>query len=89
MTVEQGEVSVGRRYAGILGLLAFLTIVMRGLVHGSGVESTLLAAAFHLVFFAFVGYLVGQLAGWIVLDSVRAKLAAIEQPQSSTVTTKR
>lgn len=80
---------MGRHYAGILGLLAFLTVVMRGLVHGAGAESTLLAAAIHLFLFAFVGYLVGQLAGWIVLDSVRAKLAAIDRPQSSTVTTKR
>jgi hypothetical protein len=80
---------VGRHYAGILGLLAFLTIVVRGLVRGAGAESTLLAAAFHLFLFAFVGYIVGQLAGWIVLDSVRTKLAAIEQRQASTVTTKR
>ncbi len=80
---------MGRHYAGILGLLAFLTVAMRGLVRGAGVESMLLAAVIHLFLFAFVGYLVGQLAGWIVLDSVRAKLAAIDRPQSSTVTTKR
>ena len=76
---------MGRHYAGILGLLAFHTIVMRGLVHGAGVESTLIAAAFHLFLFAFVGYIVGQLAGWLVLDSVRANLAAIEVRRDSTV----
>jgi hypothetical protein len=76
---------VGRHYAGILGLLAFLTIVIRGLMHGAGVESTLLAAAFHLFLFAFVGYIVGQLAEWIMLESVRTKLAAIEEPRASTV----
>ena len=80
---------MGRHYAGILGLLAFLTIVMRGLVHGAGVESTLLAAAFHLFLFAFVGYMVGQLAGWIVHDSVRTKLAAIEVRHASMVTRER
>jgi hypothetical protein len=76
---------VGRHYAGILGLLAFLTIVTRGLVHGAGVESTLIAAAFHLFLFAFVGYIVGQLAGWIMLDSFRTKMAAIEEPRALTV----
>ena len=80
---------MGRHYAGILGLLAFLTIVMRGLVHGAGVESTLIAAAFHLFLFAFVGTIVGQLAGWLVLDPVRTKLAAIEVRQTSTVTRNR
>ena len=80
---------MGRQYAGILGLLAFLMIVARGLTRGAGVETTLLAAAFHLFLFAFIGYIVGQLASWIVLDSVRTKLAAIEQPQPLTVKTKR
>ena len=80
---------MGRRYAGTLGLLAFLTIVMRGLVHGAGVESTLIAAAFHLFLYAFVGYLVGQLAGWIVLDSVRTKPAVIESRSTSRMTRNR
>ena len=81
---------MGRHYAGILGLLAFFTATTRGVMGGAGVESTLLSAAIQLFVFAFVGYVVGQLAGWVVLDSVRAKVAAeieAHQSQPSTMTT--
>ena len=63
---------MGRRYAGILGSLAFLTVVTRGLVHGAGVQATLSNAVVCLFVFACVGYVLGRLAGGIVLDSVRS-----------------
>ncbi len=67
---------MGRHYAGVLGPLAFFTIAVRGLMHGAGVQSTLLSAAIQLFLFAFVGYVVGELADWVVFDSVRDKVAA-------------
>jgi hypothetical protein len=66
---------VGRNYAGILGSLAFLTTVTRGLVRGAGVDSTLSNALVCFCLFACVGYVLGKLAGRIVLDSVRSKMA--------------
>ena len=67
---------MGRHYAGILAAIAFVTIVIRGLIAGNGVESTMHAAVLTLVCFSVVGYVIGRLAGWIVLDSVRAQLTA-------------
>ncbi len=75
---------MGRHYAGVLGSIAFVTIVVRGLAQAAGVESTLRAAAVSTVLFWGIGYVVGQLAGWIVLESVRAQCAAefAAQPMS-------
>ena len=67
---------MARHYAGVLGSIAFVTIVIRGLRQGAPFEQTLETATLSLVVFGFVGFLVGRLAGWIVLDSVRAQLAA-------------
>jgi len=67
---------VGRHYAGVLGSIAFTTIVVRGLIEGAGVESTLRAAAISTVLFTAIGYVVGRMAGWIVLESVRQQMAA-------------
>lgn len=67
---------MGRTYSGILGPLAFLTVVARGLIHGSTATSTLYWAWLAFVVFAAVGYLIGQIAASVVEDSVRASLAA-------------
>jgi hypothetical protein len=63
-------------YAGILGPLAFFTVIARGLLRAGDVQATLLTASISLFGFALLGYIAGQLAGWIVFDSVRAKVAA-------------
>lgn len=62
------------RYAGILGLLAFLTSSVRGLLHGGEVESVLLTAWLSLLAFAAIGGVVGWVAGRIVEESVRARI---------------
>jgi len=62
------------RYAGILGLLAFLTSSVRGLLHGGQVESILLTAWFSLLAFAAVGAVVGWIAGRAVEESVRTRI---------------
>lgn len=65
-----------RIYAGILGLLAFLTCVVRGLMHGESPMSILSAACGSLLVFAIVGSIVGWLAAQTVEEAVRGRLQA-------------
>ena len=78
------------RYAGILGLLAFLTSSARGLLHGGEAESILLAAWLSLLAFAAIGGVIGWVAGRVVEESVRARikeaLAAEEEAANATGT---
>jgi len=67
---------MGRKYAGIMGPLALITVVLRGLIEGGGVESTLKMACLSLLAFAAIGWVVGTLAGHIVDESVRARFDA-------------
>ena len=67
---------MGGSYAGTLGPIAFLTVVVRGWRDGNPIEATLLVAWLSLLVFAAVGFIVGQIGGWIVEDSVRADVAA-------------
>jgi hypothetical protein len=63
-------------YAGILGPVAFATILTRSLVHGGGVETTLKTAILCLFAFAVIGYVAGKMADRIVIDSVRSRFYA-------------
>jgi hypothetical protein len=63
---------MGRTYAGILGPLAFTTILARSVINTSSVESTMMLATICLFLFAGIGYLVGQVADSIVLEAVKA-----------------
>ena len=67
---------MGRAYAGTLGSLAFACVVARGVVAGSGVEGILATASAALFVFATIGYLVGQLAEFLVNESVRLQFQA-------------
>jgi hypothetical protein len=67
--------TVGRLYAGILGHLAMLTVIVRGLRGGAGSEATLLVASLALAGFAVLGYIAGALASSIVEQSVRTRIA--------------
>lgn len=73
---------MGPRYAGVLGPVAFATLLIRGLRCGATPAATVLAAWLGLLGFAALGYVVGRLAEWIVEQSVRwqfeAELAALE-----------
>jgi hypothetical protein len=66
---------VAQIYAGILGLLAFITCLTRGVVHGHEIDGTLGVATFGLLIFGVIGYVVGRTAAWIVEDSVRGSVA--------------
>ena len=64
---------MGRAYAGILGPLAFALVIARGVVAGSGLEATLLAACASLFVFAAAGYLAGRTAEFLIRDSVKSQ----------------
>ena len=62
-------------YAGVLGLLAFLTCLARGLLHGHGPDSVLRFACTSMLAFGVIGLAIGAWAQWIVKDSVESRLA--------------
>jgi hypothetical protein len=66
---------VAHLYAGILGLLAFLTSLVRGLVHGIGIDAVLWTAWCNLWVFAAIGCVTGWMADKIIEDSVRGRIA--------------
>ena len=66
---------MGRTYAGILGPLAFITILARSLIDTSSVESTMMLATVCLFLFAGIGYFVGMVADSIVLDAVKGNFS--------------
>ena len=65
---------VGRIYAGVLGPLAVVVVVIRGLRRGAATETTMLAGALCLLGFAALGYIVGRIADGIVDDSAQTKV---------------
>ena len=67
---------MGRKYAGILGPLACATVVARGLLGRHSVETTLLAGAFCLFAFAAMGYVIGEVSGWIVAEALTSRMNA-------------
>ena len=72
---------IAKTYAGTLGVLAFSTTVVRGLVAGAGLEGVMQSAIVALVLFAFLGMVIGGVAERIVQESVRATL--VKEPVDS------
>jgi hypothetical protein len=66
---------VARIYCGILGLLSFLTTLVRGWIHGGDTESILRTAWLNLLLFGVIGLVIGWIAERIVEESVNARLA--------------
>ena len=56
-------------YAGVLGPLAFATVLARGVVFGGGMVGTMKAACVCMFLFAAIGYLVRRLAESAVQQS--------------------
>jgi hypothetical protein len=65
---------MGRTYAGILGPLAFATVLIRGLILVDGAAATLKLAMICLFVFAIVGLVIGRVAETTVLESVKIKI---------------
>lgn len=65
---------MARNYAGVLGLIAFLTVMVRGFLDFGGIESTLQIACVALALFAATGWFIGGAAERIVDESVRERV---------------
>ena len=72
---------MARQYAGILGLLALVVSLMRGLAAGGGGEATLWTAWLDLLAFSVIGAVIGWLAERIVRDSVSSQILSELQEQ--------
>ena len=65
---------MARTYAGILGPLAMLTAIVRGLIHGGGATSIVVEAWCFLLAFAAVGCVAGWIAERAVDEAVSVRL---------------
>lgn len=64
-------------YAGILGCIAFVHVVVRSLLWGGGADGTLLRATLSLAVFGGIGYVAGRIAQQLTEDSVRSRFASL------------
>jgi hypothetical protein len=64
---------MGPLYAGILGQLAFVVALARGLLGGGSAGSTAFLAVICLGLFAAIGYLAGRVADQVLWDSIQAQ----------------
>lgn len=67
---------MARIYAGILGLVAFLTCLARGALHAWAAEKALLVAWTSLLVFAGLGSLIGWIAERIIEEDAHGRIAA-------------
>ncbi len=67
---------MGQKYAGILGMLASTLAIVRGLLAGAGMESTILVAMGSLFGGAAAGWLAGIIAETLVEQAVRRRFEA-------------
>lgn len=77
---------MARIYAGILGPLAFLTVLAHGTIHAWRIDTILLTAWWSLLLFAAMGGVAGWMGGRIVEDSVETALSgelARQQPPAN------
>jgi hypothetical protein len=72
---------VARIYAGILGSLAFLTVLVRTIVHRSATDPALLRAWLSLLAFAAAGYVIGRIAEHTIDEMVKSHIAEHLEPQ--------
>ena len=65
---------MARSYAGILGLLGMIVVLLRAVKDGSGFEGTVPQAVAWMIALALVGAVVGAIAEWTVEESVRYRI---------------
>ncbi|MCH2124321.1 MAG: hypothetical protein MK165_05990 [Pirellulaceae bacterium] len=61
---------MGQKFAGVLGTLAFVATLVRELIEGAAAEASLILSTFCLLGFAAIGWFVGTIAEWIIVESV-------------------
>lgn len=61
---------MGRKYAAMMGYLAFAITIARGLIHASGIQATMELAIAWLIAAAVAGWVMGELAARIVEESI-------------------
>jgi len=62
---------MGQTYAGILGVLAFVAVLGRGLIQAGHPSSMLASACLAMITFAAIGLVIGQIGMLVIRDSVR------------------
>ncbi|MBN1909194.1 MAG: hypothetical protein JW818_05595 [Pirellulales bacterium] len=67
---------MARTYAGILGLVAMLTSIVRGVLYGAGTDSLMFSAFCSLWVFAAIGYVLGRCGQWMMDQSVQTRIEA-------------
>lgn len=67
---------MARQYAGILGLLALMVSLMRGILAGGASGATLWTAWLSLLAFTALGAVIGWLAERIVRESISSRILA-------------
>jgi len=65
---------VARIYAGILGPLAMLTAMLRGVLTGGQIESVMFTAFVSLWVFAVAGYIIGWIAEQTIEQAVHDRI---------------
>ena len=65
---------MSRSYAGILGLVALVTSLVRSVRHGGAVDESLLQAWLALLVFAALGMFFGWVADRTVQEAVRQRI---------------
>ena len=61
-------------YGGVLGIIAFVTMLVRGLLNGNTSFELLFTATLFLFAFAVVGFVLGSIAAQTVKESVKLQL---------------
>ncbi len=79
---------MGRKYAGILGGLAFNVLLARGMLAGQFEPSLIWQACGGLFVFAAIGAVAGMLANQFITESVRTRFAAEWQEQTTSAPSK-
>ncbi len=62
---------MARTYAGLLGLIAFVTIMIRCAIHGANIDNTIWSAFIAMVVWAALGWVFAWIAERIVVESVQ------------------
>ena len=65
---------MGPSYAGILGTLAYVIVILRGVLQGYAVEGTIKLSILLLFVFAAIGYVIGKIAETTLEDAIRVQL---------------